>query len=66
MIECKLVKFSQSNKIYLTDMHRDLFDNHSVKVGLDITKYEEMLAIQDKYNELQKELKFLFNLHGGE
>ena len=32
----------------------------------DKEKYEKMLEIQDKYNELQKELKHLFNLHGGE
>lgn len=65
MIDCKLVTNALSNNIFLTDTHRDTFDGQSVSLGMDVEKYKKFLEIQESYREMQKELKFLYDLHRG-
>lgn len=65
MIDCKLVTHALSNNILLTDTHRDVFDGQSVTLGMTTEKFDEYMQIQSKYKDMQKELKFLYNLHKG-
>jgi hypothetical protein len=65
MIECKLVTNALSNNIFLTDTHRDVFDGQSISLGMSSDKFQEYLQIQENYKNMQKELKFLYDLHKG-
>jgi hypothetical protein len=66
VIHCNLVKYAQANKILLTVNHKDLFDGHSIPLNMDPERFKQFLTIQEQYHSMQKELKFLFQLHGGE
>jgi len=62
MIFCKLLKVSLSDNLHISTDASKLCED-SVCFNIDPEKMEHYVKIQEEYRNMQKELKFLFQLH---
>lgn len=63
MIKVKLLKTEILGKLYILETDRDFLGDDCLEFMIDESKLEGFLEIQDKYRELQVELRELYKLH---